>query len=222
MIQFQDVEFFYPQPQNRLHLSIPEFHMETGEHSAIIGPSGYGKTTFLNLVSGILKPHRGVITVDQFEVSKASEQACRNFRISRIGFIFQNFELIDYLTVEHNILFPYYINHSLRRSEEIVQHGKNLMQRLQIEHCKESFPKELSQGEQQRVCIARALITRAPLIIADEPTGNLDPETSKKVMDILQQACREQNATLLMVTHDYSLLERFAKVYPVEKWSRAQ
>lgn len=220
MIQFQEVEFFYP--QNRLHLSIPDFQMETGEHSVIIGPSGAGKTTFLHLVSGILKPHRGRIQVDQFEVSKASERESRNFRISRIGFIFQNFELIDYLTVEENILFPYYINHSLQKTEAVLRHGKNLMQHLQLAHRQEMLPKQLSQGERQRVCIARALVTTPPLVIADEPTGNLDPESAKRVMDTIQQICREQNATLLMVTHDYSLLPRFSKVYPIEKWSRVQ
>lgn len=217
MIHLTDIEFSYP--QTKMLLNIPEFHLERGKRAVVIGPSGCGKTTFLHIVAGILKPIRGKVLIDNTELQRAGDAFSRNFRISKIGFIFQNFELIEYLNVQQNILFPYSINHSLKMTSQVLQELQTLLQQMQIASKIHEYPHHLSQGEQQRVCIARALITNAPLILADEPTGNLDPHSTRMAMETIENICRQRGTTLLMVTHDYSLLSRFDHVLHAENWS---
>ncbi|MDA1013170.1 MAG: ABC transporter ATP-binding protein [Planctomycetota bacterium] len=193
-------------------LRIPHLQIESGERVAIVGPSGSGKTTLLNLLAGIQTPTSGCIQVAETEVSQLNDAARRAFRISRIGLVFQEFELIEYLSVFENILLPFRINRRLRLDADATESAASLVQATGLGELTQRFPKQLSQGERQRASLCRALVHRPPVVLADEPTGNLDPANKQSVLDMLLQRTRDANATLIMVTHDHSLLNRFDRV----------
>ncbi len=140
----------------------------------------------------------------------------RDFRISTIGFIFQEFELLDYLRAEENIILPFLINRSLRFDRSIREAACELARVLGIADRLRQFPRQLSQGERQRVAICRALITRPRLIIADEPTGNLDPKNAANVLDMIKDEMDKRDATFLMITHERAILDRFDRVVDLE------
>ena len=208
MIAIAELRFSYPE----FRLSIPALNVAQGERVAVVGPSGTGKTTLLNLVSGIARPEAGRITVGDVEVSRLGDAERRAFRAQRIGFVFQNFALLDYLTARENILYPYRIAPGLRLDREVRARAEALADAAGIGQKLGRRPGALSQGEQQRVAICRALITRPGLILADEATGNLDPETKGRILDLLFAQAAEVGATVLAVTHDHDLLPRFDRV----------
>jgi putative ABC transport system ATP-binding protein len=216
MIECHNIKFLYP--QSTIRLSIPHFHLEKKQWGLLKGYSGSGKTTFLHLISGILKPQEGKIRVSDVEITQARPSFLRNFRISKIGFVFQNFELLEYLTVEQNICYPFYLNPTLKFTEEHSKDLQQLLGEMGIGDKTKNYPRELSQGEQQRVCVARALITRPALLLADEPTGNLDPESTLKVMQLLQHLCKPRETTVLIVSHDQSLFSYFDKIWDAKEW----
>ena len=203
---------FYSYGKNDLSLSVPSFQVNAGERVGIIGPSGCGKTTFYYLLSGIYTPAGGDIVIDNCRLSGYADSVRRDFRITRIGFIFQDFELLDYLSVLENICLPYLCNFKLRLTPAVKEYAKQLAASVGLGSKLTQFPGQLSQGEKQRVAICRALITKPLLLLADEPTGNLDPETSEVIMTLLLKKTEEGSATLLMITHDHSLLSKFSRV----------
>jgi len=192
-----------------------------GSSTAIIGPSGSGKTTFLNLVAGIHRPDRGTIHVEDTELSGRSDAARRAFRVSRIGLVFQEFELLDYLSVLDNILLPYRIAPSLRLDDRVKERAAALAGTVGLADKLKRSTRRLSQGERQRVGVCRALLTEPPLVLADEPTGNLDPNTKSRVLDILFEFAARSGSTLLTVTHDHGLLDRFDETIDVADWGPA-
>jgi len=210
MINIRNLKFQYA--AEGFQLRIPEFVVKQSERLAVIGPSGSGKTTLLNLIAGIFTPASGKIMVGDTEVSKLGDSARRDFRINYIGFVFQDFELLDYLNVMDNILHPYRITGALELSKEVRVRATLLAKEMGIGDKLKRMPEDLSQGEKQRAAICRALLPRPKLILADEATGNLDPENKIKILDLLFRAVEEHEATLLAVTHDYELLRRFDKV----------
>ena len=210
MIQLEGLEFRYP--QSTFSLQIASGRLVSGEHTALIGPSGCGKTTLLNLLAGVLLPDRGNITVAGERVSVLSDAARRDFRIRKLGLVFQNFELLDYLSVRDNILLPLRIGRDLRVTVELRQRAAELAERVGIADKLDRYPGQLSQGERQRVAVSRALLLEPALILADEPTGNLDPANKFLVLDLLVDYAREHAATLVTVTHDRELLDRFDRV----------
>ncbi len=210
MIRLNDVEFFYP--GGDFQLSVAELRIDRGEKLAIIGPSGSGKTTLLNLVAGILLPGAGMVTVNGFETVGASISTRRNFRITNIGFIFQDFGLIDYLRVMDNILHPFRVSSALKLNAEVRQRAHWYAEQLGIATRLHHHPADLSHGERQRVAICRALLPGPEVILADEATGNLDPENKRQILQLLFQAVDEQGATVLAVTHDHELLQYFDRV----------
>ncbi|UCB56044.1 MAG: ABC transporter ATP-binding protein [Thiotrichales bacterium] len=210
MIRIEAVEFSYP--QGEFSLSIPQMSVAQGEKVAVIGPSGSGKTTLLNLVAGIITPQRGKVSVADMEVSSSSDAKRRDFRISNIGFVFQDFGLLDYLNVLDNILHPYRITRALNLTREVQQRAIDLADGLGIGDRLKHHAGELSQGEQQRAAICRALLPQPGLILADEATGNLDPRNKGKILDLLFDSVDSSEATLLAVTHDHDLLSRFDRV----------
>lgn len=218
MIRIRSLEFSYTGTEFRL--SIPEFSIAVGEKVAVIGPSGSGKTTLLNLVAGILQPDKGSIRVDDCQVDRMGDAARRNFRINRIGFIFQGFELVEYLDVLDNILHPYRITRSLKLDRRIRDRACSLAGQMGIGNRLGRPVNRLSQGEQQRVAICRALLPEPSLILADEATGNLDPRNKDQILDLLFQSVAEQGATLLAVTHDQELLPRFDRVVDFSMFRR--
>ena len=210
MIQLEGLEFRYP--QSTFALQISSARIVPGEHTALIGPSGCGKTTLLNLLAGVLLPDRGSIAVAGEMVTAMSDAARRDFRIRKLGLVFQNFELLDYLSVCDNILLPLRIGRDLRVTADKQQRAADLAERVGIADKLDRYPDQLSQGERQRVAVSRALLLEPALILADEPTGNLDPGNKFLVLDLLVDYAREYAATLVVVTHDRELLDRFDRV----------
>ncbi len=210
MIHIQELSFYYP--TGEFKLEIPLFDIAKGEKIAVIGPSGSGKTTLLNLIAGIITPISGVIQVGDFKVDEIGDAGRRDFRITSIGFVFQDFELLDYLTVFDNILHPYRITGALALEAEVKKRAAALAEEMGIGDKLKRMANDLSQGEKQRAAICRALLPRPKVILADEATGNLDPDNKKLILDLLFQAVEEHEATLLAVTHDYELLKRFDRI----------
>ena len=200
-------------------LSIDQLQVEAGARVAVIGPSGSGKTTFLHLAAGILNADAGEIRVIGKPLSRATDAARRALRVSTIGLVFQEFELFDYLSVRENILLPYWIHPALEWSSDVGGRVDALAARTGLTALLDRHPRELSQGERQRVAICRALITQPSLVLADEPTGNLDPTTAGQVLDLLSEEAASRGATLIVVTHDHTVLDRFDRVIDFGEWS---
>jgi ABC-type lipoprotein export system ATPase subunit len=208
VIRITELDFAYPQGPFRL--VIEELHVEPNESVAFIGPSGSGKTTLLHLAAGILTPEKGCIFTGGHEVSALPDGARRDFRVRHVGLVFQEFELLEYLDVEDNILLPYRINRSLALTADVRDRVRALAHDVGIDDKLDRDVRRLSQGERQRVAICRALLAEPQLLLADEPTGNLDPENRELVLDILFRYA--QDATLVTVTHDHTVLDRFDRV----------
>jgi putative ABC transport system ATP-binding protein len=210
MINIQSLSFNYP--TGDFHLRIPEFSISKGEKVAVIGPSGTGKTTLLNLIAGIIVPVTGSIQVDNIQVETLPDASRRDFRITNIGFVFQDFELLDYLNVLDNVLHPYRITSALDLDKEVRERAAALAKDMGIGDKLNRNANDLSQGEKQRAAICRALLPQPKLILADEATGNLDPVNKSHILDLLFRSVEEHGATLLAVTHDHELLEHFDRV----------
>lgn len=190
-------------------LRVPKLELETNSRNALIGPSGSGKSTLLQLICGAIVPEAGSVDVDGTCIDRLSDAERRKFRVTSIGFVFQEFELLEYLPVAENILVPFLINGSLKRTSTTNQRLEELATRVGLRNKLNRWPHQLSTGEKQRVAVCRALLTNPKLILADEPTGSLDPSTAAEIMDLLLEQSQHCGATLLVVTHDRSLLRRF-------------
>ncbi len=210
MISISDLRFSYS--QGGFALDVPELEVDSGERVAVIGPSGSGKTTLLNLIAGIRSPQSGKVITNQVDISGLADGARRDFRIRNIGLVFQEFELLEYLNVVDNILLAYRINGSLELNKEVRQRAVELAEMMGIGDKVSRNVRRLSQGEKQRVAVCRALLAEPPLLLADEPTGNLDPTNKDKVLDILIEYAESKGSTLVTVTHDHDLLSRFQRI----------
>jgi len=210
MVKIQDLEFYYPRGEFRL--SIPEFTIAETEKVAVIGPSGSGKTTLLNIIAGIVAPVSGTVRVGDIRVSELGDAMRRDFRITNVGFVFQDFELLDYLNVFDNILHPYRISGALKLDRSVKLRATLLAEEMNIEDKLRRMAEDLSQGEKQRAAICRAMLPQPKLILADEATGNLDPENKTRILELLFRAVEEHEATLLAVTHDHELLKQFDRI----------
>ena len=215
ILQISDLHFQYPASDFKIEIS--NIKITQGSKIAISGKSGSGKTTLIHLISGILKPQSGEILFFDESITDMNENDIRKHRISNIGFIFQEFELLDYLNVMDNLVLPYKINKSLSLDEEIKDKAKEIANRIGIGNKLDQHPKQLSGGERQRLAIARALITSPPLIIADEPTGNLDDKTSKIVMDEITDQVSYTNSTLIMISHNNELISSFDEIIDIQE-----
>lgn len=210
MIELRDISFAYPKSDFRL--SVPNLALEDGERVAVVGPSGTGKTTLLNLIAGITVPQAGEITIDGDTMTGLSDAARRTFRARKIGFVFQDFALLDYLSARENILYPFRITSGAPLDADARARAEHLADACGLQGKLSRRPGALSQGEQQRVALCRALVRQPKLILADEATGNLDPENKSTILDLLFSRTREAGASLLAVTHDHDLLPRFDRV----------
>lgn len=218
MIKITGLVFAYG--TDGFELNVPQLNIVSGGTVAVIGPSGSGKTTLLNLLAGILKPAQGQIIIDETDLAAVEDRIARNFRAERIGLIFQEFELLEYLNVLDNILLPFRINRRLELTVEVRNRAKALAVRTGIGDKIGRFPDQLSQGERQRVAVCRALITDPDILLADEPTGNLDPHNKDKILQILLDCAREQGTTLVTVTHDHDLVPHFDRVIDFGKLTK--
>jgi len=210
-IQISNLQFSYASAGGfRMH--IPRLDIAAGECVAIVGPSGSGKTTLLNLMAGTFVPRSGEINVAGQRLDNMSDAARRRFRIDRVGQVFQAFELLDYLTVSENILLPRLIDSESRKNSGSQQRIQSLLSSVGLQDKADKRPDELSHGERQRVAVCRAMLNRPALLLADEPTGNLDQANKQKVVELLISQARTHESMLLMVTHDHSMLDAFERV----------
>ena len=172
--------------------------VEEGEFVAIVGTSGSGKSTLLHLLGGLDRQSAGTIKVDEFDLGKLSDEDLTVFRRKRIGFIFQNYNLVPYLTVFENIVLPI----RLDGQKEDCDFLNDIVSFLGLKEKLDCYASQLSGGQQQRVAIARALLSKPAIILADEPTGNLDSKTSEKVVELLKNTSQEYHQTIVMITHN--------------------
>lgn len=190
----------------------------SGEFVAVCGASGAGKTTLLNLISGIDKPTSGSVRVFADDLSDLSEDELSDFRCHNIGFVFQSYNLVSTLTVAENIAFP--MEWARKPASEIEKRVATLLDSLGIRHRENHFPAQLSGGEQQRVALARALANDPPLVLADEPTGNLDSVNAEKIIDILAMLKAEKK-TVIVSTHDERIVQLADRTFCVENGTLA-
>ena len=181
----------------------------------LVGRSGSGKSTLLNLIAGIDRPTAGTVAVNGTDLTRLDEEARTRFRRRHIGFVFQFFNLIPLLTVEENLLLPLDLNG--RADADGVTRARGLLERVGLAGRGDSFPERLSGGEQQRVAIARALIHDPALILADEPTGNLDADTAAGVLDLLDALAREAGRTVLMATHSREVVGVADRIFAIQR-----
>lgn len=186
-------------------LQFPDIRCQKGEHWLLLGQSGSGKTTLLHLLGGLLSPSEGQVTINETSLKSLSTSALDKFRGKNIGIIFQTSHFVKALTVQENLMLAQQLA-GLKISKPRI---KELLDRLNIGHKLHSKPHQLSQGEQQRVAIARALVNQPAIILADEPTSALDDHNCDEVIQLLEEQAAAANATLLVVTHDSRLKEKF-------------
>ena len=210
MIELRDVTFRYPVGDFRL--AVPALRVEPGETVAIVGASGSGKSTLLSLVAGILLPDAGRVSVDGVDVAGLADGARRGFRLHQVGLVFQEFELLEHLDVRDNVLLPCRLSPRLSVTGELERRAAALVDEVGLTGKLRRNVRRLSQGERQRVALARGLLLEPALLLCDEPTGNLDPVTTRDVLDLLLARVRARGTTLLVVTHDHDLLPRFERV----------
>lgn len=201
LIQIQNLrKEFNEGASTRMVIHDINIEFSEGEFIVLLGQSGSGKSTLLNLISGIEKPTAGTVLIKNTAITELSERACTLFRRDNIGFIFQFFNLIATLTVLENITLP--LELAGKKGKELEKLGLSLLEKVGLADRCNAFPDQLSGGQQQRVAIARALLHQPMLLLADEPTGNLDEETGGKVLNLLLELTRGPNKTLIMATHN--------------------
>lgn len=185
-----------------------ELAAELGETIAVCGQSGSGKSTLLSLLGGLDAPTEGQVLIDNQDLAKLNQNTLAKFRARRIGFVFQQFFLMPHLTAIENISLPL----EILMDEQAQQQAQQALQNVGLEHRKNHFPAQLSGGEMQRVAIARALVSKPKLMLADEPTGNLDQEIGHNVADLLFNLAKDQTTTLILVTHNQELAQRCQRI----------
>ena len=223
MIDIRELTFSYrdqgSESSRAFGMRIDEFVVPKQSSTALVGPSGSGKTTLLSLIAGTLRADSGSINVNSQAIAGFSDKELGLFRIRDVGQVFQTFELLNYLTVIENVMLPWFISARGRKTDARTR-AAGLLREVGLESKRDARPGELSQGEQQRVAVCRAMLNNPPLLLADEPTGNLDQENKQNVVDLLVEQARSNNSTLLMVTHDESLLSRFDSVLDMSRVAR--
>lgn len=210
-IEARNLAFAYPTRPNDtpFSLSIEQWTVPRGGRVALHGPSGCGKSTLLNLVAGVLPAGSGSLVVSGRQLVGMSESERRAHRIRTMGFVFQDYPLVGHLSAVENVLFPYRLNPALSLDHAARSRATTLLTDLGLATKTRRLPRALSQGERQRVAIARALVTEPELLLADEPTAGLDPGRSQAVLELLEGLCADRSLTLLLVSHDPSVLARF-------------
>lgn len=197
--------FLTPEGASVKVVDVAEFRLGAGEQLALRGESGSGKTTFLNLVAGILAADSGAVTIDGVEMTALREAGRDRLRAEKLGYIFQTFNLLQGFTVLENVLLG--MSFGPRGADRA--HAREMLGRVGLGHRLNHYPRQLSTGQQQRVAVARALVNHPRLVLADEPTGNLDRRNAQEALALIREVCREQGAALLLVSHDEDVLGRF-------------
>ena len=212
ILKVQNLSKTYGNGETRVDaLKNVSFTMNKGEFAAVVGESGSGKSTLLNCIGGLETPTSGKIYINNDDIFKMKEQKRTIFRRRNIGFVFQSFQLIPELNVEQNIIFPLLLDYKKPDKKDVDE----ILNVLGLSNRRNHLPSQLSGGQQQRVAIGRAMITRPMLILADEPTGNLDSQNSSDVIELLTRASKIFRQTILMITHNVSLTSSADRVFHV-------
>ncbi len=197
--------FLSPEGERTEIVNVPAFALAADEQLALRGESGSGKTTFLNMIAGILAADSGTVTIDGVEMTALSESRRDRLRADKLGYIFQTFNLLQGYTVLENVMLG--MSFGPRGADRA--HAREVLGRVGLGHRLDHFPRQLSTGQQQRVAVARALANRPKLVLADEPTGNLDRKHAGEALALIREVCREHAAALLLVSHDEEVLGQF-------------
>ncbi len=214
VLEVRHVEKTYGEKENQVKaLRDVSLQVTEGEFIAIVGTSGSGKSTLLNLIGGLDRPTGGQILVKGREIGSLTRKEQTIFRRRNIGFVFQNYSLMPVLNVYDNVALPVTFDRGKHRNRKYIE---ELLQELGIWEKRKKYPSELSGGQQQRVAIARALVNKPAILLADEPTGNLDSATTIEVMGLLKGSCRKYNQTILMVTHNEAIAQICDRIIHME------
>lgn len=198
-------------------LDVESFHMAAGEQTILLGESGGGKTTLLHCIAGIMAPTSGSILLDGVELTRLSESGRDRVRAAKIGYVFQSFNLLSGFTALENVR----LGMTFGDGKHDAARARMLLDRVGLSERLGHKPAQLSVGQQQRVAVARALANRPKLLLADEPTANIDPQNQQRIIDLIRQTCQEENVALLMVTHSMQVAEQFPRVERLESINRA-
>ena len=219
-LQLERVRKSYREPGGRRIpvLGIDRFELKQGEHVALLGASGGGKTTLLNIIAGILTPDSGSVVVDGRDIASLPEVVRDHYRAAKIGIVFQTFNLLPAFTALENVLLG--MSFSGRRVDRGF--ARTLLERVGLGHRLGHSPAKLSVGEQQRVAVARALANKPVLLLADEPTANVDPANQQLILDLIRDTCRDNNVTLLMVTHSLEVADTFPRTERLQDFNRPE
>ena len=219
MLEIRELIKSFPQPDGselRI-LDVPEFDVGAGEQVVVVGRSGCGKTTLLHVISGISRPTSGRVKIDGWDLAIMEEAEVDHFRAERIGYVYQTFNLLPAFSALENVLLGMTFG-AVRAEKDRARH---LLDRVGLSHRLTHKPTKLSVGEQQRVAVARALANRPQLILADEPTANVDVANQQNIIDLIRETCREEKVALILVTHAPEVAEQFDRVEYLEKINRA-
>ncbi len=189
-------------------LNVSHFELAAGEQAVLMGRSGSGKTTLLHVIAGISRPDSGIVRIDGCDITRLSEAGRDRFRADKLGYVFQTFNLLPGFTALENVLLG--MSFAGRRAD--AQRARQLLDRVGLSHRLTHRPAMLSVGEQQRVAVARALANRPKLLLADEPTANVDSGHQQAIIDLVRETCQEEDVALLLVTHTHEVAEQFARV----------
>jgi ABC-type lipoprotein export system ATPase subunit len=214
MLQLENVRKSYREPDGHLLpiLNVPRFSVDRGEQMVLVGPSGCGKTTLLHVIAGISRADSGVIRIDGIDIAQLSEAARDRFRAARIGYIFQTFNLLPGFTALENVM----LGMTFARGRKDRSRAEGLIERVGLAQRASHKPTALSVGEQQRVAVARALANRPSLILADEPTANVDRANQQHIVALIRETCREERVALVLVTHSSEVSDQFDRVDRLE------
>jgi len=215
MLQLRNVKKSYIEPDGgRLPiLDIPQFDVADAEQMVLVGKSGCGKTTLMHTIAGITRADAGQIKIDGLDIANLSEAGVDKVRAAKIGYVFQTFNLLPGFTAYENVL----LGMTFARGRKDPQRARQLLDRVGLSHRATHKPAALSVGEQQRVAVARALANRPSLLLADEPTANIDPRNQKKIVDLIRETCREEGVSLIIVTHSLDVTGQFERVDRLEE-----
>lgn len=211
MLSIRALSKTYDGPRKRMVLTGVDLELATGEYVAVMGESGIGKSTLLNLIAGLERPDAGTIEVDGVDLARLDDDALTRLRGERMGFVFQAFHILPYLSVGQNVELPLRLQNA--PVDDARARTTQMLEAVGLADRADSMPRELSGGELQRVAIARALAHRPKLVLADEPTGNLDPDSARHVLDLLRSQIKENNAGGILVTHSRTAADTADRVY---------
>jgi putative ABC transport system ATP-binding protein len=189
-------------------LDVASYELAAGEQAILIGPSGCGKTTLLHVIAGIVRADSGSVRLDRIEITRLSEAARDRVRADKVGYVFQTFNLLPAFTALENVV----LGMTFASGRHLQSRARELLDRVGLGHRLHSRPTTMSVGDQQRVAVARALVNRPKLLLADEPTANVDPKNQQQIVDLLRATCEEEGVAMLLVTHSMEVANQFDRV----------